>query len=475
MPNLILKLNISAIHNSKYLLQLQFQRYTNSFIKVFDFDGTGNSHTLWGKDYDIYLPDEIDTINFDYDFNDKLILPGIWNLSIFDNNSFLDEMIFENDPSHFEISEHFYPDLTKPISAILYKINDDEIFQFPLEVFHQPFYSGHVLSKPIEFKDKDKLLSITIAPNVADLKKADIHNLKAIRSDALEIPDDNLSFRDNLYYLLQVAFPELTKDNIFIDHDFVFCAHNDPTLSHDSSNPNTIFAAGSVGEYSIHDLYFNVRDISTRLGINSCHDILKALCFSYFATLTVTHNKIVFASVNKSFKTDTTINVSRSLSDFSKEISFERLEWINVHEVSANSRLGYLIGTQSTLTNGFDKDIVLVTIMNFIVRDGETKYVLTSPLKVKNSSGTFLHVIFAKQNSLATDYRTFRRLLAEVWYNYMNKFTSGRIYKFAIEGTEFNYSNSIGHVNNGNPRLYSPVSIHYNIVEDCTDVEAVRN
>ena len=112
MPNLTLKLNITAVQNPKYLLQLQFTSYFPGFIKVYDFDGTAYASTLWGKDYDIYLPDEIDKINFDYNFDDKLILPGIWNLSIFDDNSFLDEMIFENNPSNFDISDYFIPDFT---------------------------------------------------------------------------------------------------------------------------------------------------------------------------------------------------------------------------------------------------------------------------------------------------------------------------------------------------------------------------
>ncbi|NCQ19350.1 MAG: hypothetical protein GW805_13600 [Ignavibacteria bacterium] len=471
MPNLTLKLNITTIVNPRYLLQLQFTRYFSGFITSIDFDGTLYSYTIWGKDYDIYLPAEIDKIDFNYNFDDKLIIPGIWNLSIFDNNSVLDELFFENNPTPLDVGQYYAPDLSNPVKALLYKIGDHERFEFPLDVNHTPFFSGYVYMKSLGFDDFTKMFSLSVQPDIELLKKADIHNLKAARADAEEIPDQHLSFRDNLYYLLQVAFPELKRENITIEHEFVFCAHSNPDLSHFSSNPNTIFAAGSISEYSIHELYFNVRDISNRLGINSCHEILKALCFSYFATLTVTHNKATFASINKSFRTDKTFNANRSVFSFTKEVSFERLEWIRVTEVSANSHLSHTIGTQSELTNGFDKNIALVTIMNFAVSQGVTKYILSSPFKVKDGQNNLLHVIFAKESTTATDYKTFRKLLATLWYNYLNKYSSGKIYHFQVDSVDFDFTQSIGY----HDRLYSPVGIHYDIVDNSTTIDAVRN
>jgi hypothetical protein len=334
------------------------------------------------------------------------------------------------------------------------------------------------------------LLNITIAPNIADLKKTDIRDITAVRADAQEIPDENLSIQENLFYLIQVALPNLKLSDVIVEHDFVFCAHSDPAHSHTSSDPNAIYRAGSVGEYTINDVHFNVRDIANRLGTllmpspntllsMTCHDMLKAICFSFFATLTITHNKVTFASINKSFKTDKTINVDRLLSNFEKEISFEKLEWIKIteHWLDDTHNINFIhsIGTQSSVTNGFDKVITLLTTNFLSVSGGATHYTQTSPLVVYDNVGTALYVIFAKSNSNSTDYKSFRKLIATLWFDYMNVFTSGRIYKFTIEGTEFDYSNSIGHTNNGNARLYSPVSIHYNIVEDCTEVEAVRN
>jgi len=195
------------------------------------------------------------------------------------------------------------------------------------------------------------------------------------------------------------------------------------------------------------------------------------LCFSYFATLTVTHNKATFASINKSFRTDKTFNANRSVFSFTKEVSFERLEWIRVTEVSANSHLSHTIGTQSELTNGFDKNIALVTIMNFAVSQGVTKYILSSPFKVKDGQNNLLHVIFAKESTTATDYKTFRKLLATLWYNYLNKYSSGKIYHFQVDSVDFDFTQSIGY----HDRLYSPVGIHYDIVDNSTTIDAVRN
>ena len=119
MPNLTLKLNITTIVNPRYLLQLQFTRYFSGFITSIDFDGTLYSYTIWGKDYDIYLPAEIDKIDFNYNFDDKLIIPGIWNLSIFDNNSVLDELFFENNPTPLDVGQYYAPDLSNPVKALL--------------------------------------------------------------------------------------------------------------------------------------------------------------------------------------------------------------------------------------------------------------------------------------------------------------------------------------------------------------------
>jgi len=125
----------------------------------------------------------------------------------------------------------------------------------------------------------------------------------------------------------------------------------------------------------------------------------------------------------------------------------------------------------SELTNGYEKYLTHVTIYNYSVISGVTHYILSSPLKVKDINGNFLYVIFAKENPLAVGYKTFRKLLSTIWFSYMNKFSSGRIYNFQIQTLDFDFSQSLGYKD----RLYSPVSIHYNLVDDCTDVEAVRN
>ena len=159
MPNLTLKLNITTIVNPRYLLQLQFTRYFSGFITSIDFDGTLYSYTIWGKDYDIYLPAEIDKIDFNYNFDDKLIIPGIWNLSIFDNNSVLDELFFENNPTPLDVGQYYAPDLSNPVKALLYKIGDHERFEFPLDVNHTPFFSGYVYMKSLGFDDFTKMFS----------------------------------------------------------------------------------------------------------------------------------------------------------------------------------------------------------------------------------------------------------------------------------------------------------------------------
>ena len=228
--------------------------------------------------------------------------------------------------------------------------------------------------------------------------------------------------------------------------------------------------------YPIVKILFNIFDVATRLNILSCHDVLKAICFSCFSILTITHNKVIFSSINKTFKTEKTINVNRSLSNFEKEISFDRIEWINVYEQSNGSPYwGYSIGTESTLTNGFSKFIMFCTDYEINRMEGIDYYHLWSTIKaLRHSDGTVLDIICMKINS-SSSWGAFNKLIATLFYDYMNKFYSGRTYKFTIEGTEFDYSNSIGHTNNNNARLYSPVSIHYNIVDDCTEVEAVRN
>jgi hypothetical protein len=450
MPNLTLKLNITAIHNPKYLLQLQFSMIDFG-VYVHDFDGTDDSYTIWGKDHNIYLPDDIDTINFDYDFNDKLILPGIWNLSILDDDSFLDELIFENHSSL--MYDNQFPvnvDIKKPINALLFKKNEGESFVFPLVIMHEPFFSGIVDTKSLSFDDTTKIFNFTCSPDIALLKRTDITNVHLTAPLALEIPDTTMLLKDILYYLLQIAFPNLTRDNIIIEHEFVFFGSTNALTDLDFQ------------EFTIHEISFNPRTIAGYLNITSAHDLLKAICFSLFSTLTVTHNKAIFASINKSFKTANTINVSRSISSFKKEVSFESLSWIKITTVINN--YPYPIGTQSILTNGLDKNIIFGT--------GH----VNSSCPIIVDKFIIYYIAFGKKNSDPSSIRRrFHQLIAELWFDYLNIFTSGRIYKFTIEGTDFDYSNSIGHTNNGNDRLYSPVSIHYNIVDDCTEVEAVRN
>ncbi len=480
--------NITTIQSPKYYLQLVFDIIYTDIVYVNPENpqlvcplyDPSNIYYINGKDYNIYLPDEIDKIDFNYNFDDKLVIPGIWNLSIFDDYSMLNEWLLEQNFSVFALSVLLKIDLTKPISANLYHIKDHEKFVFPLEDNHTAFFSGYIYTKSLAFDDFTKLFSLSVQPNIELLKKADVRGLKAVRADALEIPDAFLSMKENLYYLLQVAFPNLKQSDIAIEHEFVFCAHSNPAHSHTSSDPNTIFAAGSIGVYTIHDLLFNVRDIVQRLGSitypgnelrsMSVHDLLKVLCFSFFATLTVSHNRVIFASINKSFRTDKTFNGNRKVFSFTTETNFERLEWIRVTEVSANSHLSYTIGTQSDTTNGFDKNIALVTIMNFAVNQGVTRYILSSPFKVMDAENKLLHVIFAKESSTATDYKTFRKLLAKLWYNYLNIYSSGKIYHFLVDSVDFDFTQSIGY----HDRLYSPVGIHYDIVDDSTTIDAVR-
>ena len=482
MPTLTLKLNITTIAEPRYLLQLQFTNYQSGFVNSIDFDGTAWSHTVWGKDFSIYLPAEMDAINYDYNFDDKLVIPGIWNFSLLDDNSILDELIFENNAEPLDVGEFYKPDLSRPVKVLLYKIGEHERFKFPLVTNHVPFFSGIVDMKSFNFDDFTKMISLTATPDIDLLKKTDMRAIKAARADAQEIPDTMLTMKENLFYLLQVALPNLTLDNIFIEHEFVFCAHSNPNLSHTSTNPDTIYAAGNIGSYTIHDLLFNPRDIAQRLGSISypgneslrsmtCHDLLKHLCFSFFAILTITQNKVVFSSINKAAHEGKTFNANRKAFGFTKEIVFERLEWIRITEVSANSHISHTIGTQSDLTHGFDKNIALVTIMNFVIVGGSTHYVLTSPFKVRTQGGVWLHVIFGKESTAATSYRTFRNLIATMWYDYMNKLTSGKIYTFQVDSCDIDFSYSLGYQD----RLYTPVGLHYDIVDDSTMVEAVGN
>jgi len=450
MANQILKLNITAISNPKYLLQLQFVCFEVG-VYLHDFDGTNDSHTIWGKDHNIYLPNEIDTINYDYNFDDKLIIPGIWNLSILDDDSFLDELIFENHSSL--LFDNRFPinvDLTKPINALLFRVEDNEIFKFPLDSWHVPFFSGIMDTKSPSFDEVTKLLSISVYPNIAILKETDITNVRLTSPSADEIPNISTSLKTTLFNILRIAFPLLKRENVIIRHEWIFYA---------STNPLTDF---NWYECTIDDIMFNPLEVSNRLGITSCHEILKAFCFSFFATLTITHNKAIFASVNKSFITDTTINATRLISEFKKEISFEAIKWIDIRYIQSSTITGSkVIGTKSILTKGIEKDVIF----------NAQRTISTSPMTVLNNQNTMLYIAFAKKNSAAINKNYLYALAATLWFDYMNIFISGRIYKFQIQTLNFNFSNSFGYKN----RLYSPVGIHYNIVDDSTEVEAVRN
>lgn len=477
MADKILKINITGRDNPKYLLQLQIAA-TQIALDIgwpyIDFDGSINSFTVWGKDYNMFLSNDCGTINLDYNFDDKLILPGIWECSVLDDDSILDELLFENNYPNFNDNPYFpiILDITKPISCILYKIKDNERFSFPLNLFHVPLFSGFIDTKTLSFDENEKLFTFTASPNMDYLKKADVTNIKLVRPEALEIPDTHLSFRDNLYYLLQVAFPDLNKDNITIAHDFVFYAHDDPNHKFSTRIAATLYATETLRTFSIHDLFFNIRDIKTRCGVNSCYEVLQLLCFSYFATLTVTHNKAVFASINKSFKTLNTVDGTRMISSFKKEISFDRLYWIKITEVWSNNAgtINTTIGTELTTTKGFNKTIVHF-LQVFKLFPNENIYQFLSHIKVKNSSNSFSDVLFALDKPDSLQPVSFIKMIAKLWFDYLNVFTSGRIYKFQITNTDFDFTNSLGYQN----RLYSPVGIHYNIVEDSTEVEAVRN
>ena len=422
---------------------------TAQLILTFDVTGTGGSVAATMVDWGIRVGDW-GTVEWSYDFEDALLVPGTYRVKLFDEQSYLKDLFFG--------VTGIYPDVAKT-PKVEFKLNG------VVE------YVGYVVEDSINYVTSEKSVTFTVDPDTIILNKSELFALDGTT------PVNPLGYTPSEHYpvttiiedLFQLVNPTLsyTGGTVKITQDWLFWGTRYLPTNDGHLYTDLLF---SEIRQNVDPLFFD-----STYGMVTVGDVLKKLAMDWCCfTGMVHHEKAFFKKLFYFDESNTQVLGTILNREFSYKYTL--IDYVEV-TVEADQPYNYpVVYTRGTNSHLQDRYIKRSAFPGFYIvvgppdpppYSGATNVLATTTRG--SYPGTYYVFQAADPRLLAGAVSAYGDLSAEFWWLSRSNPAQCRIDKFNVVGITYDFLKDF--VDDGH--RYQPIAMRKYISKNETEIEAI--